>query len=169
MLPKLNKVKGIHPGQLLKWELNNQRMKSADLAQRIGEHKQTISAIINQRRSINPNLSIKLAEVFKTEKDYFMLLQASFDVKSAEEKYAKPTPNISIFRKVVFWDTDIQKLDWNTNKKAIIKRVLERGNATEIKEMLSFYGAAEVKKLVKELGQSRITAFQKNIEEFSLA
>lgn len=28
----------------------------------------------------------------------------------------------------LFWDTDFDKLDWNTNKRYIINRIFERGN-----------------------------------------
>ena len=140
MLPRLNKIKGIHPGKLLQWELENQNLKSSELALKIGEHKQTLSAIINQKRKINPSLSIKLSKFFKTDRDYFMLLQASYDVKKTEEPKIKSTPNLNKIRSVIFWDTDFDKIDWNENKKAVIKRILERGNKTEINEIISFYG-----------------------------
>ena len=89
MLPRLNKIKGIHPGTLLRGALDNQNLKGSELAEAIGEHKQTISAILNKRRAINPGLSIKLSKVFKTEKDYFMLLQSSYDVKIIAESQIK--------------------------------------------------------------------------------
>jgi len=135
MLPKLHKIKGLHSGDSLRWELNNQKLKSSELAKKKGEHKQTISAIFNKRRSINPNLSIKLSKAFNTDKDYFMLLQASHDVKRIAESEIKATPIIKNIRRVIFWDTDFDKIDWYKNKKAIIKRVLERGNAEEINEI----------------------------------
>ena|SRR5690554_709487 len=150
MLPSLNKIKGIHPGTLLRWELDNQNMKGSELADAIGEHKQTISAILNKRRDINPGLSIKLSKVFKTEKDYFMLLQASYDVKVLAESEIKETPNINNIRKALFWDTDFDKIDWNKNKKAVIKRVLERGNKTEIEEIISFYGSRTISKQINK-------------------
>jgi len=108
------------------------------LACQIDEHKQTISAILNKRRDINPKLSIKLSTQFDVQEDYFMMLQAAYDVKNASE--TTHTPNLDNIRKVIFWNTTIDKIDWEKHKKAVIKRVLERGNATEIKEIISFYG-----------------------------
>jgi len=168
MLPKLNKIKGIHPGTLLKWELDNQNLKGSELADAIGEHKQTISAILNKRRDINPSLSIKLSKAFKTEEDYFMLLQASYDVKIIAESKIKETPNIDNIRRVLFWDTDFNKIDWNKNKKAIIKRILERGNKTEINEMISFYGKKTISKEIKSIKESYLPSFEKNIIEHNL-
>ena len=83
MLPKLSKIKGVHPGAILRRELKIRNLKSNDLAVCISEHKQTISAILNKRRSINPKLSIKLSKQFNVDDDYFMLLQSSYDVKIA--------------------------------------------------------------------------------------
>ncbi len=168
MLPKLNKIKGIHPGVLLKWELDNRNLKSSQLALEIGEHKQTISAIINKRRNINPNLSIKLSNFFKTDKDYFMLLQASYDIKMIAESEIKTIPNINNIRRVIFWDTSFNKIDWNKNKKAIIKRVLERGNKIEINEIISFYGRKTISKEIKSIKESRLSSFKKNIKAHNL-
>lgn len=105
MLPQLSKIKGVHPGIILSRELKIHGLKGSHLANSIGEHKQTISAILNKRRAINPKLSIKLSKEFNVESDYFMLLQASYDVKITAESEAKETPNINNFRKVIFWDT----------------------------------------------------------------
>ena len=168
MLPRLNKIKGIHPGTLLRWELNNRNLKGSELADTIGEHRQTISAILNKRRGINPNLSIKLSKEFRTDKDYFMLLQASYDVKVLLESEIKKTPNINNIRKIIFWDTDFNKIDWNKNRKAVIKRILERGNKTEINEIISFYGKKIISKEIKSIKKSHLPSFEKNIIEYNL-
>lgn len=168
MLPRLNKIKGIHPGKLLKWELDNRNLKSSELALKIEEHKQTLSAIINQKRKINPILSIKLSKFFKTDRDYFMLLQASYDVKRVEEPKIKATPNLNKIRRVIFWDTDFDKIDWDKNKKAVIKRILERGNKTEINEIISFYGKKTVSKEIKSIKESHLSSFEHNIKGYNL-
>ncbi len=43
-------------------------------------------------------------------------------------------PNLSVLRKILFWDTDINKIDWHKQYKAIIQRILERGNENEKKK-----------------------------------
>lgn len=139
MFPSLEKIKGIHPGVILKKELSANGIKSSQLAKNIGEHKQTISAILNKRRAINPKISFKLSKEFGLERDYFMLLQASYDVKMFAESLKPNTPNLNNLRKVLFWDTCLEKIDWDKNKKAVTKKVLERGNKTEIDEIIAFY------------------------------
>jgi len=168
MLPNLTKIKGVHPGAILRRELKIQGLKGSELASSIDEHKQTISAILNKRRDINPKLSIKLSKQFNVDEDYFMLLQASFDVKKTAESQMKITPNINNIRKVIFWDTTIDKIDWNKNKRAIIKRILERGNKTEINEIISFYGKKIISNEIKSIKKSHLPSFEKNIIEYNL-
>lgn len=168
MLPQIAKIKGLHPGLILKRELKRNNIKSSELAMAINEHKQTISAIINLRRGINPSISIKLAEYFNIEKDYFMLLQASYEVKTETQTLTKKQPNLNKIRKVIFWDTTFDKIDWDKNKRAIIKRILERGNAIEINEIISFYGRNTIANEIKTISGSYLPAFKRNALEHNL-
>ena len=168
MLPNLAKIKGVHPGDVLRRELAIRNLKATDLSNSIDEHKQTISAILNKRRDINPKLSIKLGEQLEVEQDYFMLLQASYDVKLVSDSSIQQTPNLANFRTILFWDTTLDKIDWEKNKRAIIHRVLERGNKTEIEELISFYGKKTIKKIVKLIKNNRFSAFNENIEHYEL-
>lgn len=167
MLPELTKIKGVHPGAVLRRALKIQGLKGSQLARSIDEHKQTISAILNKRRDINPKLSIKLSKQFNVEDDYFMLLQASYDVKLATESKVKRTPNINKIRRVIFWDTTFDKIDWNKNRSAIIKRILERGNKTEINEIISFYGKQIISHEISSI-KSPFPAFEKNCRAYDL-
>ncbi len=167
MLPDLNKIKGIHPGAILKREIKKRGLKNKDLASMIDEHAQTISAILKEKRKINPKLSVKLGMELGVEDDYFMLLQASYDVKKISLKEgAEITPNLKNIRKALFWDTDFDKIDWKRNKRAIVKRVFERGNDAEIHEIMSFYGIEEVRKEIRNIGSSYLDSFDKNAAKF---
>ena len=167
MLPEISKIKGVHPGSILKRELKIQGRRATDLALSIEEHKQTISAVLNNKRSINPRLSIKLASQFNVDADYFMLLQASYDVKIVSSQQIQ-IPDLSNLRKSTFWDTSFDKIDWQKNKTSVIKRILERGNEKEIKEIISFYGRTIISKEILSMGKSRYPKFEKNIREHKL-
>ena len=169
MLPDIVKIKGIHPGIILRREIKKRGLKNKDLALLINEHPQTISAILKAKRGINPNLSIKLGQNLDVEPDYFMLLQASYDTKQANSGYInKPTPNINKIRKILFWDTDFSKIDWIKNRNAIIKRIFERGNKTEIYEIISFYGYELVKSELKKIKTSYLPTFKRNVKKYIL-
>ncbi|HAY3552829.1 hypothetical protein KRE47_07890 [Elizabethkingia meningoseptica] len=54
--------------------------------------------------------------------------------------------NIAIpnFDHVLFWDTDMDRLNWRKAYKAVIARIIERGGQDEIDELVRFYGYDKV-------------------------
>ena len=159
MLPEINKIAGIHPGRILKREMDRRGIKNVELASTLNEHAQTIGAIIKGKRRVTPQLSVKLGENFHTSPDYFMQLQASHDVKRYQITRTKNTPNLKILRKILFWDTDIQSIDWENYKESVINRVFQRGNFREKKEIIRFYGSSTVRDILNKSGNSYYTAF----------
>jgi hypothetical protein len=70
-----------------------------------------------------------------------MTLQVFFEIKEEKKKQAHSIqPDLSKFSPVLFWDTQIEKIDWIKQKQAIIRRIMERGNEMEKKEIENFYG-----------------------------
>lgn len=64
-------------------------------------------------------------------------------------KQNKKRPDLPQLRAVLFWDTRIDSIDWEKQKKAVIKRVFERGNEIEKNEIIRFYGAEMVDSILK--------------------
>lgn len=153
MLPDLLKIKGIHPGAVLKRELNRRGLESKKFALLLEEYPQTINAISNGRRNMNAGLSIKLGKVFDADECYFMQLQAFYEVERAKAASIGNirVPDVSKFRSALFWDTDIHRIDWEKQRKSVIRRVFERGNDAEIQEVLAFYGRKVVLLELKSL------------------
>ncbi len=167
MIPEISKIKGIHPGIIIKREIRNQGIRNKEFASLLNEHTQTISAILNGKRSINPKLSIKLGMVLGVDSDYFMILQACYDVRRARLLLLNhKTPNLKNIRKVLFWDTDFNKIDWINKRKAVIKRIFERGNEKEISEILNFYGFDLVKNEINNIGYSFLPSFEHNVKKY---
>jgi hypothetical protein len=52
----------------------------------------------------------------------------------------KPTIN-----PVLFWDTEISKIDWEAHASYIIERVLTRGNLQDWSEIKRYYGLERIK------------------------
>ena len=148
MLPEISKIKGVLPGAVLSRELKKRGLESKQFALSLGEYPQTINAITKGRRGINPALSIKLSEKLGVDAEYFMLLQAYYEIEKKKQELLtnQAKPNMAIFQKALFWDTNIDKIDWQKQKRAVIHRVLERGTEMEIKEIILFYG----KKMIEE-------------------
>jgi len=84
-----------------------------------------------------------------------LLLQAYYEIKREQQKgNSVESPNLSIIKKTLFWDTDINNIDWKSQYKAVIQRVFERGNDDEKGEILRFYGKDKIKEVT---GSTRIT------------
>ncbi len=121
----LEKYKGIHPGIILERELKKRALQQRPFALSIGEHPQTLNAITKGKRKLN-------------------ILQTYFDINEEKHKREGSTPNLSLIRKSLFWDTDITMIDWDKHYKAVVRRIFERGNETEKQELIHFYGADKI-------------------------
>ena len=144
MLPEISKIKGLPPGIILKRELASKGLRANHFAEEIGEHSQTLNAIMKQKRRITPALSVKLGVYFGVDTAYFLVLQSYFDIKNFQKSKKRNAPNTDILRKSLFWDTDFEKIDWQNHAKAIIQRVFERGNEAEKSEIERFYGKEKI-------------------------
>ncbi|MES2448909.1 MAG: plasmid maintenance system antidote protein [Bacteroidota bacterium] len=114
----------------------------------MSEHPQTIGAITKGNRDMNTALSLRIEKALNLEEGFLMILQSFYDIKKVKEKLAdKKTPNLKLIRPVLFWDTNINKIDWELHKEYIIQRIIERGNEQEKEEIERFYG----KKIVADI------------------
>ncbi len=166
-LPSYDRVKGIHPGAILKREIKKRNLKGVAFSKSIGEHFQTINAITKERRGMNPGLSIKLGEYFGIEKEYFMMLQAFYEVNEtlrAQQNASHPLKGK--FRSAIFWDTKLENIDVYQHKRSIIQRVLERGSKKEIMELIKLYGIENIRVEIIEIGESFVPQYARNVKQY---
>lgn len=147
MYDNLNVIKGLHPGFFVERELAKSGLKKKDLAQTLDEHPQTIGAILKAKRRMNISLSLKLEQVFGLEEGFLMILQVYYDIEQKKNSVIHK-PDIEKLRPILFWDTDIQSINWEKQKRSVIQRVFERGNEVEKEEIRKFYGEAELAKVI---------------------
>lgn len=144
-------LKGIHPGKVLERELEKRKLGKGQFAMSVKEYPQTFSAIINGKRSINTSLALRIEHALGIEEGFFMTLQVFYDIEQEKKKHQHTAkPNISKIRPVLFWDTRFENIDWQQHKAYVIKRVFERGNLTEKKEILRFYGHELIRKTLRD-------------------
>lgn len=140
-LAHIDSYRGIAPGKFIARELKKRDIRQKTLAASVGEHPQTINAIIAGRRRLTVKLSLDIEKELNLPEGFLLILQAFHDIKEEKMKLNDGkhclVPSI---RPILFWDTDFDSIDWFQYKEAIIRRVMERGNETEKKEILSFYG-----------------------------
>ena len=146
----IEKYKGIHPGIILERLLSQKAISQRPFALSIGEYPQTINAITKGKRKINIALALKIEEKLNLEEGSLALLQTYFDIKEEKNKIKQITPDLSLLRKSLFWDTDITKIDWQKQSATVIIRVFERGNDIEKEEINRFYKSAVVKAVLSQ-------------------
>ncbi|WKL48739.1 plasmid maintenance system antidote protein [Flavobacterium pectinovorum] len=152
MKTDINTIKGIHPGFVLERELEKRQLRKGQFALSLGEFPQTLTAITKGKRKMNTALALKIENLLGIEEGYFMVLQVYYDIELEKKKQHKTqkniSPNIELLRPILFWDTDMNKIDWQKQKRAIIKRIFERGNDMEKNEITRFYGTETINSIL---------------------
>jgi len=80
-----NAMRPIHPGEILKDELGEIGLSANALSKALAVPANRITAILNEQRGITADTALRLARYFGTTPDFWMSLQASYDVKKARE------------------------------------------------------------------------------------
>ena len=79
-----NGLPPIHPGEFLAEILEELEISQAELARAIGVSPMRISHIINQSRPVTAELALRLGRAFGQSPQYWLHLQAAYDLKQAE-------------------------------------------------------------------------------------
>ena len=80
-----NKMRPIHPGKILKDELAELGMSANAFAREIGGPANRISAILKEERAVTADTALRFAASFKTTPEFWLHLQASYDLKVAKQ------------------------------------------------------------------------------------
>lgn len=133
-------------------------MTQQQLAEKTGLLPQRINDYIKSRRRISPEASLRLEKALGIDiSGYFYLLQANHDIHIANLAGSHgSTPDLSQIRKAIFWDTDINTLDWESNSAFIIRRIIEYGDNNAIKEAIRFYGKSTISKTLDTISDTRL-------------
>lgn len=92
-----------HPGELIKETIEALRAETGkaltieDVAKGLGTTRKTLSAIINGKQSVSPEMAFKLAASFtNTSPEFWLRVQDSYDL-------AKIRSKVDTQKNVVFW------------------------------------------------------------------
>ena len=137
----IDTYKGIQPGKIIDRGLKEFNLSQRAFAKNIGEHSQSINAVITGRRLLTTELAIKIERALGYDEGFLLALQAYYNIAEYKRKEASSSvTGIPDIRKMLFWDTDFDKIDWGRYRSFVVQRVLERGNKAEIEEIIRFYG-----------------------------
>ena len=76
----------IHPGELLRDELNEIGVSLNELARALRVPMNRISAIVNGKRAITVDTAMRLARYFGTSAQYWLNLQNAYDLEIADQE-----------------------------------------------------------------------------------
>lgn len=86
-------------------------------------------------------MAVKIERSFGYTEGFLLILQAYYDIEQYKNRLkcmsVNGTPRV---RKILFWDTDFDKIDWGKHKNMVISRIIERGTEAEKEEIARFYG-----------------------------
>jgi antitoxin HigA-1 len=150
MNQELEVLKGIHPGIVLDRKLKERKLSKGLFALLIDEYPQTLGAITKGKRNMNTPLALKIEQELNLTEGFFMTLQIFYEIKLEKHKLVEKAPDLSKLRRGLFWDTDMEKIDWHRQRRSVIQRVFERGDSEEKAELTRFYGDLEIKQFNKK-------------------
>lgn len=82
-----NNLPPVHPGEILREEYLKQRgLTVTEVAKGLGVARANLSAIINERAGISPEMAVKLSEAFGNSTEFWVNLQKNYEVYHAEKK-----------------------------------------------------------------------------------
>ncbi len=89
------KRKPTHPGEIIKEDfLAPLGLTQIELAKALKTSFRTVNEILNEKRSISPDMALRLARYFGTSPDVWMGLQADYDLYRAKMKSRKTIDKI---------------------------------------------------------------------------
>jgi addiction module HigA family antidote len=85
----------IHPGEILREEfLAPLNLKPAQLAKELGVSAPTVNDIVREKRAISAEMAVLLAKFFNTTGQFWLNMQAAYDIHRAKTHLAKALKRI---------------------------------------------------------------------------
>ena len=84
-----------HPGEMLREDyLPDYNLTVSSLTESIGVSRQSINELLRERRSISPEMSLRLARLFGNSPEFWMNAQRAVDLWDASESIKKDVNRI---------------------------------------------------------------------------
>lgn len=80
-------VRPIHPGEMLREDfLPDYGLTVSRLAEALGVSRQTVNELVRQRRSVSPEMALRLARLFGNSPEFWLNAQRAVDLWDAARK-----------------------------------------------------------------------------------
>jgi len=171
MYEKYLSMSRVPAGAILQHILENKHLSQKEISEKSAIYPQRINDLIKGKRKFTPELSNRLEKVLDIPTlGFFCKIQTNHDIFCyQDEQERKITPDLTKLHKALFWDTDMDKVNWIRSAKYIIQRVFEYGNKMEIEEIIKFYGSEKVTEALNAIPVTdkwKLNERNKNREKF---
>ncbi len=80
----------VHPGQILKEDcLEPLGLSVTEVAKGLGVSRNAISAIVNERAGVSPEMAVRLSEAFAPSAEFWNNLQKDYDLWNAKQTVSR--------------------------------------------------------------------------------
>ena len=86
-IPNSTKIerRPIHPGEILREEfLPDYGLTASGLAKALGVSRQSVYELLRERRSVSPEMALRLSRLFGNTAEFWLDLQRNVDLREAE-------------------------------------------------------------------------------------
>ena len=91
-------MRAVHPGEILKDELDELDITPTEFARQIDVPPNRISQIIAGKRSVTGDTALRFGHWFGTEPQFWLNLQSAFEIRLAEEKTGREIARLPVRR-----------------------------------------------------------------------
>ncbi len=79
-------VRPIHPGEMLREDfLPDYGLTASGLAEALGVSRQTVNELLRERRSVSPQMALRLSRLFGNSAEFWLNAQRAVDLWEASE------------------------------------------------------------------------------------
>jgi antitoxin HigA-1 len=82
-----NRTPAIHPGRLLRREMEARKLSTTQLAKKLDLPSGRVTDILNSRRSITADMALRLALYFGNTAQFWLDLQSQYDIAIVEREH----------------------------------------------------------------------------------
>ena len=88
-------IKPTHPGEMLREDfMPDYGLTVSALARNLGVSRQTINELLRERRSITPDMALRLSRLFKNTPEFWLNAQSAVDLWMAQKSKKKELDRI---------------------------------------------------------------------------
>ena len=81
-----NQMRPIHPGEVLKGEMEELRLSARQLAMALGVPTNRVTGIMHETRALTADTALRLARYFGTSPEFWLNLQSAYELRRTQQE-----------------------------------------------------------------------------------